>query len=501
MPPERIKCNIIFGYETCGPLISTDISNYNNKINDNTYKDRCNIIVKYDSLIPAPPKFSQLNYMDLKKNMKDYGNQNIFTDIVPTDQVDIYDQYMDSEFQKKLDTIPDVFQKANLTFSQFLIQPTCNKINIKYVNMGSPLMTGEKLITMVNKNKTDLVLELKLGNGGKSSRVLAETEFVGIPTEESCFYYTPAPEETTIAYSLDGAVTWTSVNLFLTGKYTKDKLLERMNFILGKIIQDYTIIFSAVNVEGCVPHKQFSIMMTIKYNNPVFKSNYKTDVISKFRIKSFFPLLCFSTITEYKIFEKNITKGVIKGVIQGVIQDVEIETGGFRLFDINVYMTANNKITIHTFFYSSLMHQFMHVLGFKHTHQLDNPNNPCNIDADWEGNIQNESANYFLMSRQKYGVIAIQDFDQSSIMTYKIGSIENKKLEKRAGMFFWRNYKISDIDKRNLAQFYQDLPPPPGGNLRKSSEQNKFIKFLFGNPFIIILLGSLVLIIIILLRT
>jgi hypothetical protein len=101
--------------ESCGPLKSNNLSEYTGEMGimagvfDNTYKDGCNILVKYNKGLPIPAGHSNLNYMELKDVMKCQGNDNVFYGFEQSANIDIFDQYMYTDLQKRLDNIPNPF--------------------------------------------------------------------------------------------------------------------------------------------------------------------------------------------------------------------------------------------------------------------------------------------------------------------------------------------------------------------------------------------------------
>ena len=133
----------------------------------------------------------------------------------------------------------------------------------------------------------------------------------------------------------------------------------------------------------------------------------------------------------------------------------------------------------------------MHVLGFKHTHQINSVNNPCRY-ADWtKAELRADYTNYLLLNPVRDGPIAIQDFDLSSIMTYQLGTASNTRIPDN-GIFFHRNFRLSDTDKNNLRQYYSiPVPPPPpgppGGYSSKSNTQQNILTQFFSKYYLIIL--------------
>ena len=449
--------------KTCGPLISNDLSKYTGEMGimagvlDNTYKDSCNILIKYNTSTHPPEGFVNLNYLELKNFMKSEGNQSIFKNIEPTQNRDIYDQYMYSSFQKLLDDIPHYFEKIQAIISKFLIETDCDKIQVSYVDMDSPEMNNneDNLILLVNKNKYDVVLELILGNQGHGG-VLALTKYVGIPLADSCFYYTPMRNESVFSYSLDGGQNWTNITLFNNpNKLTKENLLLLLN-TYNSIIPNYNITFSSISIPGSLPHKRFKIKMDIAKIDDSIPPNL--SAISKFRIKSSYNLLCF---------EKDIVY-----TPQNIQNFMSYERQGSILFDKNIKLTGNNKITIHTFLYSTLMHEFMHVLGFMHTHQINSPLNPCRNDL-WTNIRRRNNTNYRRLDPLIDGPIAVEVFDQKSIMGYILGPEDNTGILGENGTLFYRNFVLSPFDKQALQQFYKTQPQPL--SLYAKTNKNKFL--------------------------
>jgi hypothetical protein len=494
--------------KSCGSLISNDLSQYGGEMGimagvlSNTYENGCNILIIYNSLEPDPPGFVEVKYGLLLKNfMRCEGNKNIFKNVEPTINKDIYDDYIYSDFQKYLDSLDSnpqnspedeiLYDKFKAIFKQFIVESKCDKIKISYLNMDKNDMDDYKLSLMINENKYDLLLNLMLGGRGNQG-YLGETAFSGIPLPDKCFYYPPAANKTIIYYSLDSGETWLSVKLFNADinvrKLTKVELIAKLNQILGNVIPDYRILFLAQNIAGHINHKTFTMQMQISKISPNIPVQQKDKIsISRFRIKTPDNLLCFAKNMVYQIRDENIVNKF--DADNGFLY----ENLGTLQFQNFINLTANNTITIHLFLYSVVMHEFMHVLAFKHTHQINSADNPC-TDAGWAECCRSET-NYFRLNFLRDGPIAIEEFDRSSIMTYSLGPEDNVNIPGESGTFFYRNFILSDTDKRNLQQFYKrPVPPPPPGFLQlvnKLNEtdiqsENKIVKFLSDNLLIIL---------------
>ena len=511
---NKLKCCRRKKIKSCGSLTSNDLSQYSGEMGitagvlSNTYENGCNILIVYNSFEDDLSELVQVKYgLALKNFMRCEGNQNIFKNVVPTVNKDIYDDHIYSDFQKYLDSLDAnlqnsdedeiIYDKFKAIFKQFIAQSKCDKIKISYVNMDKNDMNDYKLSLMINENKYDLLLNLILGNKARDGH-FGETLYAGIPSEDKCFYYPPSANKTTISYSLDAGETWLNVKLFNEDinitKLTKPQLIRLLNIRLGNVIPDYRILFSPQNIVGHISHKTFTIQMSISKISPNIPAQQKDKIsISRFRIKTADNLLCFTKNVVYQIIDENIVNKFDAN------NEFLYENLGTLQFQNFINLTANNTMTIHLFLYSVVMHEFMHVLAFKHTHQINSPDNPC-TDAGWTDCCQSPT-NYFRLTFLKDGPIAIEEFDRSSIMTYCLGPENNINIPGETGTYFYRNFILSDTDRRNLQQFYKRPvpPPPPGppgllGQVNKLNEtDNQILKFLYNN-FLIILFFTLIII-------
>lgn len=132
------------------------------------------------------------------------------------------------------------------------------------------------------------------------------------------------------------------------------------------------------------------------------------------------------------------------------------------IMDIQMISITNTTFTIYKFQVSTIIHEFLHILGMCHTHQTT-LNNPLNQDG-WDiktmrkyimkkTNKSKEEAEKLVynnyISRIQVGKEVGMPFDPLSIMTYKIKNCWNT-----ADIRMDKNYKLSKNDKLGLCRIY-----------------------------------------------
>jgi hypothetical protein len=470
--------------ESCGSLETIDFSKYNLKgagvlggLLSRNYKDGCKILINYSqaNFQNPPPNFFLFDYLTLKQFMREKGDFSLFANVEPTLDRDIYDEYMyfdlQASFYSSLAKRNNVEAQMKDIFAYFLNVTKCNKIKITYI--ANNLVDYDK----INSENYDLFLTIELGNFHKkickgrvpNEGVYAKTSFVGIPNV--CSYFIPSNEKQTMLVSLNNGQEWRDLPILgeQNSLKTCDELFILLNNTFKDLIPFYTINFEKVNMPGFLPQKKFKLRMNISikpieghedHNPPLpgdIPNDFKSSSIRSFQFRTLYDILCFKKNIIYKISENDV---------RGILNDQEgyiCDQDGSIVFPGEINMTATNKITMNVFGYSIFMHEFMHVLGFKHTHQVNSPLNPC-TNATWTTpELRANYANFLLMDPVRDGPIDIQDFDPLSIMTYSLGPADNTRIPNR-NIFFHRNFQLSPTDLSNLRQFYATpLPPPPPG--------------------------------------
>jgi hypothetical protein len=490
--------------EICTPINSDSIDfsqlNLNQKgagvmggLMGNYFKDRCRVLVVYDqnNFINPPPNFFLFDYNSLKKYMREQGDQSIFANIEPAPSIDIYDQYMYSDFQKHLDTLgKDIYEQMVLIFKLFIYETFTNTPPKKLPNISFEYTKTGDLLNYLDAKNYDLLLRIELGQLNKKickgnipqEGTLASTRFLGV--SPNSLYFIPSNNIQLTYFSLNNGQTWEKLPIpnWDSNLIKVDELFILLNNTFKNLIPNYTISFEKVDILGVLPAQKFKLKMNI-FVKPI-PPDLKKDAIRSFQFKTSFDILCFKSYTIYKIPEDNV-QGFIS--LDGkYIYDMH----GNITFPDEIYMTTICNMTINAFSYQILIHEFMHALGFRHTHQINSANNPCR-DADWTTPERRaDYSNYLLLNPARDGPITIQDFDRSSIMTYQLGTASNTRIPDN-GIFFHRNFRLSETDKANLRQYYSrplpPPPPPPGGYSSKSNTQQNILTQFFSKYYLIIL--------------
>ena len=180
------------------------------------------------------------------------------------------------------------------------------------------------------------------------------------------------------------------------------------------------------------------------YNNESFKLKISTNSPA-------------TTITNPNGSEK------VLGLNQGQTYNI---TNGITLITDSIPFINIINMHIYRFNANTIIHEFMHVLGFVHTHQIVNLN-PIK-DEYWQKekiiqryiNSERETrenivlftnANYF----DKVGVIG--SFDYDSIMNYEINKCDTNKGFFNNGIEIKKKYKLSKSDIEMLSSAYSEL--------------------------------------------
>ena len=119
-----------------------------------------------------------------------------------------------------------------------------------------------------------------------------------------------------------------------------------------------------------------------------------------------------------------------------------------------IQLMVTTNVMFENFSVCTALHEFCHVLGFAHTHQVDNEN-PIKVE-DW---IVDELLKNFQNVEDVYQQIVLRDvnpihqkFDTLSIMTYDIQSDWN-----RLGLSISSNFFLSESDKNSLKLMYPEV--------------------------------------------
>ena len=462
----------------------------------NYFKDRCRVLVIYnqDNFNNPPPNFFLFDYDSLKKYMREQGDQSIFANIEPAPfpNIDIYDQYMYSGFQKHLDTQgKDIYKQMVLIFKLFIYETFTNTLPNRLPNISFEYTEEKNIITYLNAKTYDLLLKIELGQLNKKickgnipqEGTLASTRSLGV--SPNSLYFIPEDNIQYTFFSLDSGQTWKEL---LTPEWEinlieVDELFILLNNTFRNLIPNYTISFNKVIIPEVLPQQKFKLNMNIIVNPA--PPDFKRDAIRSFQFRTSHDILCFKKNTIYKIPEANVQGNI------SLDHKYMYDMFGNITFPDEIYMSTRCNMKINAFSYQILIHEFMHALGFKHTHQINSVNNPCR-DADWtKAELRADYTNYLLLNPVRDGPIAIQDFDLSSIMTYQLGTASNTRIPDN-GIFFHRNFRLSDTDKNNLRQYYSiPVPPPPpgppGGYSSKSNTQQNILTQFFSKYYLIIL--------------
>ena len=119
-----------------------------------------------------------------------------------------------------------------------------------------------------------------------------------------------------------------------------------------------------------------------------------------------------------------------------------------------IQLMVTTNVMFENFSVCTALHEFCHVLGVAHTHQVDNEN-PIKVE-DW---IVDELLKNFQNVEDVYQQIVLRDvnpihqkFDTLSIMTYDIQSDWN-----RLGLSISSNFFLSESDKNSLKLMYPEV--------------------------------------------
>jgi hypothetical protein len=220
------------------------------------------------------------------------------------------------------------------------------------------------------------------------------------------------------------------------------------------------------------------------YNNfkMSFEVNYNLNIASApkfyFSEQSAFAVLGFNAKTEEK-FQNRVL--ISKNKIPYYDNNSEVFINipnGFETFGLNPgkygfidwqFMTLNINflfitfITVFKFSVSSILHEFLHFMGMIHTHQAieNNPIITWNIEIITkyfeENNIDVNTIEDQIINRLHITDQIAGEFDKLSIMTYRIKSDWNAE-----NIDIDMNFKLSEIDKKGLSDFYGPASKPLG---------------------------------------
>lgn len=378
---------------------------------------------------------------------------------------------LDMDLETKIDLIPNIYDKIMKTILEF------TKYNIIIHDMYSVDENLEEIISEYNneqdnKNNIEGVVHIKFDDTPSTASM--STKGIGRQTKHVKRYLDTYDGSNYNSRHEDNG-------FYMISKYNRkfeisldDGMWIEIDIIPVEISSYRFFIKDGFNYEKEFDNFKIEIKLVyeeyLSINEGQF--NFQIDIACKNNIENI----------KIKIAKDNKTFGYISGQI---IEMLTLDGIKFNESAPNLYCMYENTITINEFSVSSLLHEFCHVLGFVHTHQIYK-NNPImwnrdNILKFYDNNMVRAVSNVF----SRIINMSIEDYDEESIMTYTYKCRENQISLYNGKPYDEQlkdRYKFSKKDIAALNYLTNGLRIPRenyGFNRNKLSLTNGFLESIF----------------------
>jgi hypothetical protein len=440
---------------TCGSLIpSYTTDNLTKNILPNIWKNDENFLVLLNTNIPY-----NYNYLD-SREMIDYillkGRPGITFDEWYPDLQILLDRQLGG-------SILEIFANRVYNIYDYMIKKAGLNIKIKLATDSSNFDFGyiseENIASIIQYNIEGVIL-LDLKNP-PSPDIYGATEALGKPSDG--YYYIKEQQEY-ISISIDNGITYNNMQFNVVESRNSS---EDLRLSLGNIFFQIGIITEVKLLEP----------------NDKFEDRFQFDVI-------------FNNSTNGLNPNQIGIKGNGRlGFKQDSIYTFKNIDGSYHLISDFIYSTKIINMRIYQFDYQTIMHEFLHVLGLIHAHQIHSEDNPYKNDG-WIESVRSKlhfQNNYLQNPNTLFKI-----FDKKSIMSYNMCSDFNNYalgIEMQTGVdqALYENFVLSPTDICVLKEYYGVNKCPPQGieNFVYYKKNNKYIYLIY----IFILLSILILII------